>query len=102
MSKLFLAVAVAAILVGAGEAGAQTYPMRPITMVVPFPAGGPTDVIGRVIAERMRTFLGQPIIVENVAGANGSVGVGRVARSAGDGYTIVLGLWNTHVANGAM
>jgi len=83
-------------------ARAQAYPARPITMVVPFAAGGPSDVIGRVFAERLRVSLGQPIIIENVTGASGSIGTGRVARAAGDGYTLVLGFWGTHVANGAL
>ena len=83
-------------------ARAQTYPSRPITMIVPFAPGGLTDVIGRVLAEGMRTSLGQPVIIENVAGANGSIGTGRVARAAPDGYTLVVGIWNTHVANGAI
>jgi tripartite-type tricarboxylate transporter receptor subunit TctC len=81
-------------------ARAQTYPSRPITMVVPYPAGGGTDVIGRAIAERMRVSLGQPVVIENVTGAGGSIGVGRVARATGDGYTITLGTWSTFVANG--
>jgi tripartite-type tricarboxylate transporter receptor subunit TctC len=63
---------------------AQNYPSRPITMVMPFPAGGPTDTVGRIVAERMRTSLGQPIIVENVVGASGSIAVGKAARAAGD------------------
>ena len=71
-------------------------------MVVPFAPGGPSDVIGRIFAERMRVSLGQPIIIENVTGAGGSIGTGRVARAAGDGYTLVLGFWGTHVANGAL
>jgi len=79
---------------------AQVYPVRPITMVVPFAAGGPTDMIGRILAERMRVSLGQPIVVENVAGAGGSLGVGRVARAAPDGYTLVVGIQNTHALNG--
>jgi tripartite-type tricarboxylate transporter receptor subunit TctC len=81
---------------------AQAYPTRPITIVVPFPAGGALDVFGRILAERMKASLGQTIIVENVAGANGSLGVGRVARAAPDGYTVVIGYWGTHVANGAV
>jgi tripartite-type tricarboxylate transporter receptor subunit TctC len=81
---------------------AQAYPTRPITIVVPFPAGGALDVFGRILAERMKASLGQTIIVENVAGANGSLGVGRVARAAPDGYTVVTGYWGTHVANGAV
>jgi tripartite-type tricarboxylate transporter receptor subunit TctC len=82
-------------------ARAQTYPSRPITMIVPFAAGGGTDVVGRMVAERIRASLGQPVIIENVGGANGSIGVGRVARSAPDGYTLCVGVWNTHVSNGA-
>ena len=81
---------------------AETWPSRPITMIVPFPAGGNVDVTGRVLAERMRAPLGQPVIVENVAGANGSIGVGRVARAKPDGYTIDLGFLGGHVQNGAL
>jgi tripartite-type tricarboxylate transporter receptor subunit TctC len=99
---LHLAASVAALPSVSRLARAQTYPARPITMVVPFAAGGPSDVIGRVFAERMRASLGQPIIIENVTGAGGSIGTGRVARAAGDGYTLVLGFWGTHVANGAL
>jgi len=83
-------------------AWAQTYPTRPITMIIPFTPGGGSDAIGRIVGERMRAWLGQPIVIENVAGANGSIGVGRAARAANDGYTLVMGLWNTHVANGAL
>jgi tripartite-type tricarboxylate transporter receptor subunit TctC len=83
-------------------AWAQAYPMQPIMMVAPFAAGGGTDVLARIIAERMRVSLGQPIVVENVAGANGSIGVGRVARAAPDGHTVVMGGWSTYVANGAL
>src|SRR5262245_6600908 len=87
----------AAIAMSPASASAQSYPSRPITMVVPFAAGGPSDVIGRIMADRMRLSLGQPIIVENVVGASGSLAVGRVARAASDGYTINLGTWPTHV-----
>jgi tripartite-type tricarboxylate transporter receptor subunit TctC len=83
-------------------ARAQTYPTRPIMMVVPYPPGGTTDVVGRLLSERMRASLDQPIIIESVPGANGSIGVGRVARAAPDGYTIVVGLKDTHVLNGAV
>ncbi len=83
-------------------ASAQDYPARPITIVVPFPAGGPTDAVGRIVAERMRTSLGQSVIIENVAGAGGSIGIGRVARAAPDGYTIALGIWSTQVVNAAI
>jgi tripartite-type tricarboxylate transporter receptor subunit TctC len=83
-------------------ARAQTYPTRPIMMVVPYPPGGTTDVVGRLLSERMRASLGQPIIIESVPGANGSIGVGHVARTAPDGYTLVVGLKDTHVLNGAV
>jgi tripartite-type tricarboxylate transporter receptor subunit TctC len=83
-------------------ATAQTYPSRPITIVVPFAAGGGLDVIARILAERMRVSLGQPVIIENVAGAAGSIGVGRVARAAPDGHTISIGQLGTHVLNGAV
>jgi tripartite-type tricarboxylate transporter receptor subunit TctC len=71
-------------------ARAQTYPTRPITMIVPFVAGGTTDVIARIIADRMRGLLGQPIIIENVGGADGNLGAGRAARASPDGYTIPI------------
>jgi tripartite-type tricarboxylate transporter receptor subunit TctC len=83
-------------------AAEQVYPSRPITMIVPFAAGGPTDTIARILAEHMRVSLDQPVILENVTGAAGSIGVGRVARAAGDGYTLVIGVWGTHVLNGAI
>ncbi len=86
----------------AGGAVAEPYPSRPITMVVPWAAGGPSDVLGRIIAEQMKVSLGQPVIVENVSGAGGSIGVARVARAAPDGYTLSLGDWSTHVVNGAV
>ena len=82
-------------------AWAQTYPTRPITMIVPFPPGGPVDAAARVVAERMRTSLGGTIIIENVSGADGSIGTGRLARSSPDGYTIDFGAASTHVLNGA-
>ena len=88
-----------AVVVGAA---AQPYPSRPITMIVPLATGGSTDVIARLMAEGMRAALSQPIIVENVTGAGGSIGVGRVARSAPDGYTIGIGQWGTNVASGAI
>ena len=82
-------------------ARAQSYPSRPVTMIVPFLAGGATDAIARIMAERMREPLGQPIIIENIGGANGSIGVGRTARARPDGYTICLGIDATFVLNGA-
>jgi tripartite-type tricarboxylate transporter receptor subunit TctC len=98
---LHLAAGAAALPAVSRIAWAQSYPSRPITMIVPFPPGGLADVIGRIAAEGMRASLGQSIIIENVGGANGSVGTGRVARTAPDGYTLVLGIWNTHVGNAA-
>src|SRR3954463_2038540 len=101
--RIFLAsVAFSPILGFAGSTAAQVYPSHPVTMVVPYPAGGPTDTIGRIMAEGLRASLGQPVIIENVGGASGSIGTGRVARAAGDGYTLGLGLWPTHVVNGAV
>jgi tripartite-type tricarboxylate transporter receptor subunit TctC len=84
------------------RAAAQSFPTRPITMVVAFGAGGPSDVIGRILAEGMRVSLGQPVIVENIAGASGTIGTGRVARAEPDGYTFILGNWATHVLNGPL
>ena len=78
------------------------YPSRPITFVVPFAAGGPTDTLGRTIAERLSRILGQSIVIENAPGAGGSLGVGRVVRAPPDGYTISLGNWSTHVLNGGI
>ena len=80
---------------------AASYPTRPITVVVPFPAGGPADVIARVIGERMRATLGQPLVIENVSGAGGSIGVRRVVGAAPDGYTLSIGQLNSHVFSGA-
>jgi tripartite-type tricarboxylate transporter receptor subunit TctC len=92
---------VAAALVLAGySARAADYPSRQITFVVPFAAGGPLDAIARTFATRMSTVLAAPIVVENVVGAGGSLGVGRVVQAAPDGYTIVVGNWSTHVLNG--
>ena len=82
-------------------ANAEGFPSRTITLVVPFPAGGPTDTIGRIVAEGLQSALGQPVIVENVPGATGSIGTGRVARSEADGHTLILGTIATHVFNGA-
>jgi tripartite-type tricarboxylate transporter receptor subunit TctC len=92
----------AALLLQVVAVAAQTYPSRPITMIVPFSAGGPTDTIARIMAERVRGPLGQTVVIENVTGAAGSIGVGRVARSAPDGYTLSIGHWSTHVVNGAI
>ena len=98
MTKVIVAL-VLALCTGMAGAQAQTFPSRPITLVVPFPPGGSTDTVARIMAEKMRPFLGQPVIIENVAGAGGSTGVGRVARAAPDGYTIDIGQWDTHVGS---
>jgi len=97
-----LAAGVAALPVASRTAMAQAYPSRSITMVVPFAAGGPVDTLARILAERMRASLGQTVVIENVTGAGGSIGTGRVARAAPDGYTLVIGIWTTHVVNGAI
>ena len=88
-------------LVTAAAADAA-YPSRPITMIVPFGAGGPTDALARIMAQRMSQSLGQPVLIENVTGASGTLGVGRVARAAPDGYTLVIGNWASHVVNSAI
>ena len=103
MKRLLSAAALAAALfAGSTDAPAQDFPNRPITVVVPFSAGGPTDALIRTLAERMRDSLGQSVVVENVTGAAGTIGVGRVARAPGDGYTLSFGHWSTHVINGAV
>jgi tripartite-type tricarboxylate transporter receptor subunit TctC len=99
MKKLVFAAVLAAGLAGVGPVAAQDYPSHPITIIAPFPAGGPLDGIARILGESMRVTLGQPVLVENVAGAGGNLGVGRLARSAPDGYTIGIGQWSTHVVN---
>ena len=95
-------IALALLLAGAGGASAQTYPSRPITMIVPFPAGGATTTLARILAEHMKTTLGQPIVIENIGGASGSIGTTRAARAAPDGYTLSFGNWASHVGSGAM
>jgi tripartite-type tricarboxylate transporter receptor subunit TctC len=80
-------------------AQAQPFPSRPLSLIVPFPPGGSTDAAARIMAERMRETLGQPIVIENVGGAGGSIGVGRLARSVPDGYTFDIGQWDTHVGS---
>ena len=95
----------AAILLGAAStsiAAAQNYPTRPITMIVPFPAGGATDTLARFLAEQLRPLLGQPVVIENVGGAAGSLGVGRAVRSAADGYTLSIGTSTTHMLTGGL
>ena len=97
---LLLTLAVA--LLATGPALAQSYPSRPLTMIVPFPAGGATDTLGRFLAERMRGILGQPVVIENVAGAAGSIGVGRAVRAPADGYTLSIGTSTTHMLTGGL
>src|SRR5262249_49862603 len=101
--RLFLGFATgsAALTALSRTAAPQAYPSRPITIVVPFPAGGPTDTIARIVSERMSNFLAQPLVVKNIPGAAGTIGAGRVARAIPDGYTLCVGFLGTHVLNGA-
>jgi hypothetical protein len=98
---LSLVAGAAAMPVVSRMASGQAYPSRPITMVVPSAAGGPADVLARILANSMRTSLGQPLIIENISGADGSIGTGRVARARPDGYTIEVGFLGPNVLNGA-
>jgi len=100
--RRIVVAALLATLAFAGVAAAQNFPSRPITIIVPFSAGGPSDAMARILAERMKVTLGETLLVENVTGAGGSVGVGRAVRSPPDGYTISFGHLGTHVANGAI
>ncbi|WP_298267961.1 tripartite tricarboxylate transporter substrate binding protein BugD [uncultured Bradyrhizobium sp.] len=100
MRKLVLAVL--AMVAFAGTAAAETWPAHPITIVVPFAAGGPSDAMARILGERMKQSLGEVVLIENVTGAGGSIGVGRAVRAAPDGYTVSFGHLGTHVANGAI
>lgn len=99
MKKTSCGAALAILLAFTANAWAQAYPTRPVTMVIPFAAGGPTDVLGRVVAQRMSEVLGQQVIIENVGGAGGMTGSNRVAQAAPDGYTMVLGTVGTHAQN---
>jgi tripartite-type tricarboxylate transporter receptor subunit TctC len=101
--RMFLSVitAVCGSLIAMGPATADNFPSHPITMVLPFSAGGPTDTLARIIGARMQVLLGQPVIIENVTGAGGTIGVGRVVRAAPDGYTLSVGPMNSHVLTGA-
>ena len=98
MRKLILGLA-GALISGVVAAHAQSFPSRPITLIVPFPPGGSTDTAARILADKMKPILGQSVIIENVGGAGGSIAVGRVARAAPDGYTIDIGQWDTHVGS---
>ncbi len=91
-----------ALLAGVVTAMAQSYPSRPVTVIVPFPAGGPTDTLARIFAEHAKGTLGQPVVVENVAGAGASIGIGRAVAAPPDGYTLSLGNWTSHVGAGAI
>ena len=102
LSRPVLRVFALAAVLAWGVASGQGYPARPVVVVVPFPAGGPTDTIARILSERMTRALGQSVIVENTTGAGGSIGVGRVVRSAPDGYLVSIGHIGTHVLNGAI
>jgi tripartite-type tricarboxylate transporter receptor subunit TctC len=102
MRKLLIAAAFVAVCASATAVSAQTFPTKPVTIVVPFAAGGPSDVLARVLGDRMRTTLNQTVVVENTTGAAGTIGVGRVVRSPADGYTISFGHLGTHVVNGAI
>jgi tripartite-type tricarboxylate transporter receptor subunit TctC len=99
MVKKTIGALLAGLLTLAAPASAQTWPTRPVSMVIPFAAGGPTDVLGRVMAQRMTEILGQQVVVENVGGAGGMIGVQRVARADPDGYQFVLGTVGTHAQN---
>ena len=101
MKSLRLICALAVACGVSSTSTAQPYPARPVTIVVPFSAGGPTDTLARLLVERMRKTLGQSVIVDNTTGAGGSIAVGRVVRAAPDGYTASIGHWGTHVVNGA-
>jgi len=102
MKMSIAAIALVSMLANVAGSEAQTYPTRRITMIVPFAAGGPTDTLARILGVHVGAQLGQIVVVENVTGASGSIGVGRVARSAPDGYTLVIGHWGTHVLNGTI
>jgi len=102
MRKRLLIAATVLAAALAGPVLAQDYPSRPITMIAPFPAGGPTDTVARIMADRMKVSLGQSIIIENVSGAGGTIGMGRVAHAAPDGYTIGVGNWTNQVGGGPL
>ena len=101
MKKLLVAVAIMAAW-GTACASAQNYPSRPITMIAPFPAGGSTDIVARIVADGIKGPLGQTVVVENISGASGTIGSGRVARAEPDGYTLLLGQWTSNVGAGAL
>ena len=102
MRRAFFLIVFALLSLGVAAQAADTFPSRPITIIVPFSAGGPSDAMARILAERMRLSLGEAVLIENVTGAGGSIGVGRAVHAAADGYTISFGHLGTHVCNGAI
>jgi tripartite-type tricarboxylate transporter receptor subunit TctC len=102
MKTIAIAATIVVAVAGMGGAQAQPYPSHPITIIVPFPAGGPTDTLARILSDRMRVSLGQPVIIETITGAGASIGVARAAQAAPDGYTLSIGNWTSHVGAGAM
>src|SRR4029077_7902761 len=102
MRMITIAAAIAVAVGGIDGAHAQAYPSHPITIIVPFPAGGPTDTLARSLSEPMRVSLGQPVILQSVSGAGASIGVARAAQAAPDGYTLSIGNWTSHVGAGAV
>ncbi len=100
MMKIALVAATALAVLTAGSATAESYPSRPITMIVPFAAGGPTDVIARILAQRMGELLGQTVVVENITGAAGTIATGKAVHARPDGYTLIIGHYGTHAVNG--
>ncbi|HET7885893.1 MAG TPA: tripartite tricarboxylate transporter substrate-binding protein [Bradyrhizobium sp.] len=102
IDRWLASLVVALAVLGSAAASAQPYPVRPITMIVPFPAGGATDTLARFLAEKMREILGQPIIIENVGGAAGTIGVARAVRAGPDGYTLSIGTSTTHMLTGGL
>lgn len=102
MRRLAFALLVAAFAFSTETASAQGYPSRPITVVVPFPPGGQVDTVARLLLDRIRAVLGQPLVVENVGGASGTIGTGRAVRAAPDGYTLSMGNWTSHIGGPAM
>src|SRR5580704_9929652 len=102
MRRAFFSALACASLSCMAASLAQPYPTRPVTLIVPYGTGGPLDTLTRIVSERMRVALGQPIVIDNITGASGIVGVGRAARAEPDGYTVSVGNWPTHVVNGAV
>jgi tripartite-type tricarboxylate transporter receptor subunit TctC len=102
MRSASIVAALLAALWAIAVAQAESYPSRPITMMVGFPPGGPTDTLARILADRMKSFLGQPIVIETLSGAGGTIATGRVVHATPDGYTIGIGNWGSHVGSPAI